>query len=94
MEKSFGNKLTDAGFEITLYAPGLDLDQIEIHAYSSKLTVFIPETDLFEEYKVERTFLDIWDVPNTKATLDRGVLKILVPYNESKKPKRIDISTI
>jgi HSP20 family molecular chaperone IbpA len=94
MEKSFGNKLVDDGFEITLYAPGLDLDQIEINAYSSKLTVFIPATELFEEYNVERLFLDIWDVPNTKAILDRGILKILVPYNESKKPKRIDITKI
>ena len=94
MEKSFGNKLTDKGFEITLQAPGLDLDQIEINAYSSKLTIFIPATELFHEYEAERLFNDIWDVPNTKATLDRGVLYILVPYHESKKPKRIDISTI
>ena len=94
MNKSFGCKLIDGGFEITLYAPGLDLDQIEINAYSSKLTVFIPANDLFEEYTVERTFTEIWDVPNTKATLDRGVLVITVPFHETKKPKRIDISTI
>jgi HSP20 family molecular chaperone IbpA len=92
MTKSFGNKLVDEGFEITLYAPGLDIEDIEVHSYSSKLTIFIPANDLFEEYTVERTFNELWDVPNTKATLDRGVLKILVPYHAAKKPKRIEIN--
>lgn len=91
MYNSFGNKLVDEGYEVKLFAPALDIEQIEVHAYSSKLTIFIPETEILQEYKAERLFTEIFDVPNTKASLDRGVLTVLVPYFVDKAPKRVEI---
>lgn len=94
MIKPFGNKLVDEGFEIKLFAPALDLDQIEIHAYSSKLTIFIPENEIFEETKQDWVMRPELDILNTKASLDRGILTIIVPYHKDKAPKKIDITKI
>lgn len=83
--------VTDNGVNFKILAPGSSIEDIEINAYSSKLTVYIPPNEFFGAVNLERLFSDLLDVPNTTAELDKGVLILTIPYNEATKPKRIAI---
>ena len=84
-------KTTDEGIDIHIVSPGVELEEIVINAYSSKLTVYIPETDFFIERKYVKSFSEMLDVPNTTAELNNGILILSIPYHSAAKPKKINI---
>ena len=90
---AYGTKqLTKEGVEINLHTPKTNIEEIEINAYETVLVVNIPGNDFVEPYKYRDTFSDAFSVVDTKASLDRGILTILIPYKESKRPKKIIVN--
>ncbi len=97
----------ESGPDIVLKAeiPGISQDEIEIKIEDDTLALkgerkFRKKTDDENYYRIERsygTFVRSFTLPNSvdqegvKATYEAGVLKIVMPKKEEKKPKSIQV---
>lgn len=87
--------VTDNGIEVSILAPGVKMENIDINVYdNNRLTVFIPENKFYYHQKYAEKLHETWDVGNATASLEDGILTITIPYAESKKPKRIAIKEL
>jgi HSP20 family molecular chaperone IbpA len=87
--------VTDNGIEVSILAPGVKMENIDINAYDdNRLTVFLPENKFYYQRKYAEKFSDMLDVGNSTASLEDGILTINIPYAESKKPRRIAIKEL
>ncbi len=87
--------VTDNGIEVSILAPGVKMENIDINAYdNNRLTVSIQENKFFQEQRYSEKFSEMLDVGNSIASLEDGILTINIPYAESKKPRRIAIKEL
>jgi len=84
-------EITDNGADILILAPQCNLEDIIINATGSKLSVSIPDNPFTGQVNYVENFSNLLNVGEAKASLKDGVLKIEIPYDEEKKPKRINI---
>lgn len=77
---------------VKVLAPEVKLEDIEITTQGSTLTVKIPDNDFTGSVNYTQSLSSLLDLSNSKASLKDGVLKLIIPYAESKKPKRISIT--
>ena len=90
---AYGTKqLTKEGVEINLVALKTNIEDVDISAYETVLVVDVPKNDFTDSFRYRDTFSDVFNLAETKASLDRGVLTILVPYKASAKPKKIIVN--
>lgn len=98
---------TEDAVEIYAFAPGLDPAKIEVSVDKGVLTIagerpadLPPEGDQRNVYASERfsgTFRRVISLPDdvdaakVGASYRNGVLKVLVPKRESRKPRRIEV---
>jgi HSP20 family molecular chaperone IbpA len=97
---------SDEGLVLHADLPGVSLDTLELQVQENKLTLFgrvrpaVPPgaTILHQEYEVGdflRSFIlsDEVDHERIAATLNNGVLKVLLPKAQRPEPRRIQVST-
>lgn len=97
---------TDEGLVLHADLPGVSLDTLELQVQDNKLTLFgrvAPATDadgdiLHREYEVGdflRSFIlsDDVDHDRIRATLNHGVLKVVLPKAKKTEPRRIEVNT-
>lgn len=97
---------SDQGLVLHADLPGVSLDTLELQVQDNKLTLFgrvkpaVPPgaTILHQEYEVGdflRSFIlsDEVDHERITATLNNGVLKVLLPRAERPEPRRIQVHT-
>ncbi len=95
----------DEGMVLLADLPGVSLDSLELQVQENKLTLFgrvpagIEENarPLHQEYQVGdflRSFILSEEVDHDRisATLNNGVLKIVLPKAKSTAPRRIEVS--
>ena len=92
MARNTSYQITDEGAEIKILAPQVKLEDVAITTSANQLTVEIPENDFTGKVKYVENFSSLLELSESKANLKDGVLTINIPYAESKKPKRIDIT--
>ena len=97
---------SDEGLVLHADLPGVSLDTLELQVQDNKLTLFgrvkpaVPPgaTILHQEYEVGdflRSFIlsDEVDHERITATLNNGVLKVLLPKAQRPEPRRIQVNT-
>jgi HSP20 family molecular chaperone IbpA len=97
---------SDEGLVLHADLPGVTLDTLELEVQDNKLTLFgrvrsvVPPgaVALHQEYEVGdflRSFIlsDEVDHERITATLNNGVLRVLLPRAERPEPRRIHVST-
>ena len=97
---------SDEGLVLHADLPGVSLETLELQVQDNKLTLFgrvkpaVPPgaTILHQEYEVGdflRSFIlsDEVDHERITATLNNGVLKVLLPKSQRPEPRRIQVST-
>jgi HSP20 family molecular chaperone IbpA len=96
MRTYYRANVTDDGVELKFIAPETKLEDIEINHYEHQngLSIFIPANTFCGAVEYTERLSDLLNVSETKATLSEGVLTVNIPYNESKKPKRIEIKKL
>lgn len=97
MTKYYSREIVDnKGVNIKFLAPEVNIEDIKIDTYPSEngIAVFIPDNSFFYAIKHTEKLYDTLNASDAQATLERGVLTLFVPFNESKQPKRIEIKEI
>lgn len=98
-------KNTKEGVEIDVAAIGLDKKDIDIDINSNVLTISYQKDELKKEKDVEyihngisrRSFNLAWrisdkcDLSKTTASLDKGLLKVKIPYASEKQNKQLTV---
>ena len=94
---------TDKGLEIDIAAIGLDKSDMKIDIDEDVVSVSHKKQTTEEKgyaYRgiTQKSFSFAWrindkfDVTKTEANLEKGLLKITIPFAPEKKPKKIEIS--
>lgn len=84
------------GYLIYVALPGFDKEEIDITFHNGLLT--ISATSNSEDHPLKRSLTQQLflvrqvDRDKIKAELDKGILKIFLPFPEKDKPKKIEIS--
>ncbi len=90
---------------VSVDLPGLDRDDVKVAIEDNRLTIsgerkFEKKSEDREWSRVERaygaftrtfTLPNIIDTDHVEATMDRGVLTVVLPKREEAKPKQIDV---
>lgn len=97
---------TDEGLVLHADLPGVSIKTLELQVQDNKLTLFgrmaieLPEPAelLHREYQEGdflRSFIlsDDVDHDHIRATLNHGVLRVVLPKAEKNKPRRIEVQT-
>lgn len=97
---------TEEGLVLHADLPGVSIDTLELQVQDNKLTLFgrVARLDpaegdiLHREYEVGdflRSFIlsDDVDHERIRATLNHGVLKVVLPKAPKMKPRRIEVNT-
>jgi len=92
---------TEDGIYFELAVVGLDKDDINILTESDTLRITYhkdPDTRLYIYKGIARRAFDLawkiankYDLSKLKASLDKGLLKLEIPYADTKQPKKITI---
>lgn len=92
MAKNTSYLVNEEGADINILAPGVKMEDIEITTQCNTLTVKIPDNPFTGKVNYVQDFSPLLDLQESKASLKEGILKLTIPYAESKKPKRIAIT--
>ena len=97
---------TDEGLVLCADLPGVSVDTLELQVQDNKLTLFgrvgaLVDEDLqilHQEYTIGdflRSFIlsDEVDHARITATLNNGVLKVVLPKSHESKPRRIEVNS-
>jgi len=97
---------SDGGLVLLADLPGVSLDSLELQVQNNKLTLFgrvkkavSEDAELrhceYHEGDFLRSFIlsDEVDYDRIKATLNNGVLKVVLPKAQKAEPRRIEVQT-
>lgn len=83
---------SDSDYSAEFDVPGFEKSDIEIKSKTDKLTIQVKTSKKGRQgFTISYRFPSTADLSKTEASLDLGILKIVVPKKESEKPKEISI---
>lgn len=94
-DKSYFQRTTEYGVEFEMFVPGLSKKDVKVELEDNRLFIEAKYSSDLTSYEVSKTFTigEHIDTDNIDASVENGVLKLILPFKkkEEKKKSRVNL---